>query len=115
MNVLYSRTEKGDTCSISMVDEAIDFILRISSDTYESLYYQMPDKQRLLFLAIAKEGKARQITGGDFIKRHNLNSASSVDSALGGLLEKDFITKDRDVYSLYDQFFILWLKFKGLI
>lgn len=115
MNVLYSRTEKGGACVASMVDEAIDFIIRISSDTYESLYYQMPEKQRLLFLAIAREGKARQITGGDFIRRHNLNSASSVDSALGGLLEKDFITKDKDSYSLYDQFFTLWLKFKGII
>ena len=115
MTVLYSRTEIGDTCATSMVDEAIDFILRISSDTYESLYYQMPERQRLLFLAIAKEGKARQITGGDFIKRHNMNSASSVDSAMGGLLEKDFITKDKDTYSLYDQFFTLWLKFKGII
>ena len=53
-----------------MVDEAIDFILRLSSDTYESLYYQMPEKQRMLFLAIAR---------------------------------------------VYDQFFPLWLKFKGII
>ena len=53
-----------------MVDEAIDFILRLSSDTYESLYYQMPEKQRMLFLAFARED---------------------------------------------DQFFPLWLKFKGII
>ena len=26
-----------------MVDEAIDYILRMSSDTYESLLYQMPE------------------------------------------------------------------------
>ena len=38
-----------------MVDEAIDFILSLSSDTYESLYYQMPEKQRMLFLAFARE------------------------------------------------------------
>ena len=53
-----------------MVDKAIDFILRLSSATYESLYYQMPEKQRMLFLAIARED---------------------------------------------DQFFPLWLKFKGII
>jgi len=38
-----------------------------------------------------------------------------VNSALKGLLDKDFITEDRNVYSVYDQFFALWLKFKGLI
>ena len=59
-----------EECKPEMVDEAIDFILRLSSDTYESLYYQMPEKQRMLFLAIASED---------------------------------------------DQFFPLWLKFKGII
>lgn len=115
LNVLYSRTEKGAICDVAMVDEAIDFILRMSSDTYESLFYQMPEKQRMLFLAIAKEGKATSLTGGAFVNKHKLNSASSVTSALKGLLEKDFITMDKNVYSVYDQFFTLWLKFKGVI
>ena len=115
LNVLYSKTEKGKECKSEMVDEAIDFILRLSSDTYESLYYQMPEKQRMLFLAIAREGKASSITGGAFINKHKLNSASSVNSALKGLLEKDFITVNKNIYSVYDQFFPLWLKFKGII
>ena len=115
LNVLYSRTEKGATCVVPMVDEAIDFILRMSSDTYESLLYQMPEKQRMLFLAIAREGKAEAVTGGQFIRKHKLISASSVSSALKGLLEKDFITMDKNVYSVYDQFFALWLGMKGLI
>ena len=115
MNVLFSRTDRGASCDVSMVDEAIEFIIRLSSDTYESLFYQMPEKQRLLFLAIAREGKAKEITSGLFIKRNKLNSASSVNSALKGLLDKDFITEDKNVYWVYDQFFPLWLKFKGLI
>ena len=115
LNVLYSRTDEGSTCVASMVDEAIDYILRMSSDSYESLFYQMPEKQRMLFLAIGREGKATSVTGGKFIRRNRLNSASSVSSALKGLLEKDFITEDRGVYCIYDQFFSLWLAFKGLI
>ncbi len=115
MNVLFSRTDKGATCDVSMVDEAVEFIIRLSSDTYESLYYQMPERQRSLFLSIAREGKAKEITSGAFIKRNKLNSASSVSSALKGLLDKDFITEDKNTYSVYDQFFALWLKFKGLI
>ena len=115
LNVLYSRTDKGSTCVASMVDEAIDYILRMSSDSYESLFYQMPEKQRMLFLAIARDGKATSVTGGKFMHRHKLNSASSVMSAVKGLLEKDFITTDKGVYSIYDQFFSLWLKYKGMI
>jgi hypothetical protein len=75
----------------------------------------MPEKQRMLFLAIAKDGKATSLTGGAFVNKHKLNSASSVTSALKGLLEKDFITMDKNVYSVYDQFFTLWLRFKGVI
>ena len=115
LNILYSKTEVGDTCHVQMVDEALDYILRLSSDSYESLFYQMPEKQRMVFLAIAKEGEAAEVTGGKFIKKHKLISPSSVNSALKGLLEKDFITMDRNVYSVYDQFFSLWLRFKGLI
>ena len=115
LNVLYSRTAVGATCDTAMVDDAIDFILRLSSDTYESLFYQMPEKQRMLFLAIAREGKATSLTGGAFVNKHRLISASSVNSALKGLLEKDFITMDKNVYSVYDQFFTLWLRFKGVI
>ena len=115
LNVLFSRTDKGGTCTEAMVDDAIDYIIHMSSDTYESLFYQMPQKQRQLFLAIAREGKATSLTSGKFIARHHLNSPSSVTSALKGLLEKDFITMDRNIYSVYDQFFMLWLGFKGLI
>ena len=115
MNVLYSKTEVGSICTESMVDEAVDYILRLSSDSYESLFYQMPEKQRALFLAIAKEGKATSLTGGKFINKYRLNSASSVSSALKGLLDKDFVTMDKGVYSIYDQFFSLWLVFKKII
>ena len=114
LNVLFSRTELGETCTVQMVDEAIDYILRLSSDTYEALFYQMPEKQRALFLAIARAGKARELTSAAFIKTNRLLSASSVASAVKGLLDKDFITFDKGAYSAYDQFFVLWLKHKEL-
>ena len=115
LNVLFSKTNKGETCDAIMVDEAIDLIIRLSSDTYESLFYQMPEKQRMLFLAIAREGKVKEITGGAFVRKHKLISSSSVNSALKGLLEKDFVTMDKNMYCVYDHFFVLWLKFKGII
>ncbi len=115
LNILFSRTENGGTCTVSMVDEAIEFIMKLSSDTYEALLYQMPDKQEDVFLAIAREGEAREVTGNKFLKRHKLPSASSVSSAIKGLLDRDFITYDKGVYSPYDKFFALWLKYKGII
>lgn len=115
LNVLFSKTEKGGKCTLDMVEEAIDFIIRLSADSYEALFYQMPEKQRQLFVAIAEEKNAQEITGGRFIKKYKLPSTSSVASALKGLLEKDFVTFDNNAYKVYDQFFALWLKFKKLI
>lgn len=37
-------------------------------------------------------------------------SASSVQGAVKGLLEKDFITNELDTYTVYDKFFDIWLK-----
>lgn len=115
LNILFSRTDRGGYCGADMIDDAVDFLVRLSSDSYESLLYQMPIRQRNLLLAIASEGKAYQINGGSFIKKYSLSSASSVSSALKGLLDKDFLTQDKGVYSLYDKFFVIWLEKRGLL
>lgn len=115
LNILYSRTEEGCLCDAANIDNAVDFLVKMSSDTYEALLYQMPYKQRDLLLAIASEGKASQILGGRFIRKHSLLSSSSVSAALKGLLDKDFVTEDNGTYSLYDRFFTIWLEKKGLI
>lgn len=94
----------------STIDTAIVNLLDFSSDTYESLLYQMPEKQKEVFVAIVAEGNVKNISGSTFVKKHKLTSASSVLSAVKGLLEKDFITQERNVYSVYDKFFALWMK-----
>jgi len=115
LNIMFSKMEPGQTCTDDMIISAEDFIVRLSSDTYESLFYQMPAKQRSIFLAIASEGAASEVMGSAFIKRHFLVSASSASAGLKGLLDKDFITNEAGVYSVYDKFFVLWLRSKNLI
>ena len=110
MNVLYTITQKGSLCTCDMIDIAIKELLDFSSDTYETLLYQMPEKQRALFVAIASAGKAKTINGSEFVRKYHLSSASSVASAAKGLLEKDFITNDKGIYQVYDLFFKLWLQ-----
>ncbi len=115
MNLLFTYTAVGSTCKMQMVDSCIYELIDFSSDTYESLLYQMPEKQREVFLAIAKDDDVKNISSSTFVKKHSLVSASSVLSAVKGLLEKDFITQDKNTYSVYDKFFALWLKRKNII
>ena len=115
LNVLFSRTEKGCRCGTDIIEETIDFIVKQSSDTYESLLYQMPVKQRDVFLAIASAKEAKEVTGSSFIRKYGLVSPSSVSSAVKSLFDKGFITNDKGVYSVYDKFFLLWLDRKGYL
>lgn len=110
MNVLFLKTPLGAICTPSMVDEAINYNLDMASDTYETLLRQMPEKQRNVLIAISAEGEARNVKSGAFAKKYHLPSPSSVNSALKGLLEKDFITQQGDAYVVYDKLFDLWIK-----
>lgn len=110
MNMLYMLTPKGEVCTMEMIDKAIDTYLQLSSAYYEELLRQMPEKQRNVFLAIATEGQVKGISSGKFVRKYNLPSTSSVVSAVKGLLEKDFITQNDSVYSIYDRFFQIWIE-----
>ena len=109
MNVLYLFTESGETCKLNMLEDAINHLLNILSDNYETQLSQMPEKQRNVFRAIAQEGLAKNVLSGSFIHKYRLLSSSSVSSALKALLEKDLITQENGAYMVYDQFFALWL------
>lgn len=110
LNVLFLKTPQGGVCTTPMVQGAVDYIIALFSETYEMLLEKIPEKQREVLKAIAHAERAREVTGKAFIKKYRLQTASAVNAAIRGLLEKDFITQDKDAYSLYDPFFALWLR-----
>lgn len=71
--------------------------------------YQLPEKQTLVLQAIAKDGKATNLTSGKFVKKHGLLSSSSVKSALPALIDKGLITNELGCYQVYDKFLELWI------
>lgn len=115
MNVLFMNTGKGEQCTPDMIEDAIDFIINLNSEHYETLFSQLSEKQRMTFLAIAMEKRAKNISGSQFVRQHRLVSSSSVVSAVRGLLEKDFITQDNNEYYVYDYFFPIWMSKRGYI
>lgn len=54
-----------------MVDGAKGYIFDLFAETSTDLLDKLPEKQRKVFLAIAKEGKAKGIISKSFIKRHH--------------------------------------------
>lgn len=109
MNRLYSDISVGETCTISMVDYAIREIVDGNSTVYTDLLYQLAPRQKDLLIAINKEGKAKSISSGEFIKRHSLQSPSTVQTAAKALVERQLVTFNQGVYEVYDKFFSVWL------
>ena len=109
MNELFALTQEGGTCLPPMVDEARHNVILTQEQGYKDLLSNLPPRQKVVLQAIAKEGRARSITSAKFIKKYNLNSASSVQAAVKLLLKNDLLTQTDDCYQVYDFFLAEWL------
>ncbi len=109
MNTLFSMTPNGGEATGKMVEEAIENNVNSYKYSFSETLFRLPSKQKELLVAIAKEGAAEAITSAGFVKKHSLSSSSSVQSALKGLLDKDFVTHGKGEYEVYDKFLAIWL------
>ena len=108
-NEAFSMTENGKTCNIDIAKTATNNILGEKETTYMEILSAIPEKQKSLLYAIADEGMASHITSMAFVKKHNLESASSVQSAVKQLLGQNLITEIHKEFSVTDKFFALWI------
>lgn len=104
----FYMTEKE--CSPTIISEALQKRVADNENVFESMYYGLSERQRQVLKAVAIEGKAKRMQSVAFMKKHSLPSASSVQSALRQLLDKDLITTEKDSYRVDDRFFGFWLK-----
>lgn len=109
MNELFALTPEGGVCGRDMVATALHNVIMAQEGTYKELLTHVAPKQKLVLQAIAREGMARSITSGAFIKKYKLASASSVQAAVKNLLKSELITLDGDAYRVYDYFLAYWL------
>ena len=109
MNELFALTMPNETCTTGMIDEARKNVIMAQESSYKDLLSNLAPRQKVVLQAIAKEGLAQNITSSKFIKKYNLNSASSVQSAVRLLMKNDFITQTDQGYRVYDFFLSEWL------
>ena len=110
MNELFSITEDGGNCSKEDIEKARHNITEVQEGGYKSQLNNLSDKQKRVLQAISKEGVVDSITSGNFVRRHALESASSVQSAIKGLLDKEIISHTDGHYRINDYFFSEWLR-----
>lgn len=109
MNEMFALTKEGMICTTEYIDFAWDNIIMAQEDRYLAILYGLAPKQKQLLQAIAKDRTVEGITSSDFVKRHRLVSASSVQAALKPLLKNDIVTCEEGIYRIYDYFFADYL------
>lgn len=110
LHYAFAATPKGHTCSMDIINQALNEILADNEHAYRENLSRIPSKQKAVLYAIAIDDVAQQVTGVDFITRHSLGSASSVQAAIRVLLDNDWITSREKEYMVSDLFFSVWLR-----
>jgi len=113
MNELFAITDKGETCSVDMIHIAHRNVITSQSDHYAELLCNLGTKQKILLKALAKEWAEKHdwisgLTSSSFVRKHSLQSSSSVQAALKGLIDKEIVTQQDGKYRIYDFFLAEW-------
>jgi len=108
-NGAFSDTQRGEECTLEIIKETIDNMIDSNATIFREILSNIPEKQKELLYSIARAGDAEQITSSKFIKLHDLSSASSIQSAIKKLLEKDIVTVINKKYSVTDKLFAMWI------
>ena len=102
-NQCFSKTDKH--LSISETSTILDDYLESRKADYVQLMNLLPENQKKVVIAVAKEGTVAQPTAFDFILKHKLPAGSSTLQAIKSLTEKEILYYYQDKYLIYDVFF----------
>ena len=107
LNRLYGYSRDVD---LALVEHAHAQIISELSYSYADLLKAYSAGPVRLMKAIAKEGCVKEILSGEFISKHKLRAASSVNASLKKLLENELVYPSENGYIIYDRFMGEWLR-----
>lgn len=114
MHNTFAYADTGKVVTTEDVKEVLKDMLQDRTPSFFDRMNQLNYQQKETLVAIAREGRASAVTSVAFVKRHALQSPSSVQYALKQLLDKGFLTFETDgkrkLYSVEDRFFALWIQ-----
>lgn len=102
-NQCFSKTEKMLTAKET--GNILKEYLESRKADYVQLFSLLPENQKKVAIAIAKEGVISQPTAFDFIMKHKLPSGSSTLQAVKSLSDKEILYYYQGKYTIYDVFF----------
>ncbi len=111
MNEAFTMVEQGSEIGMDAYGQILTNMVDTKRFTFEDRYATLTERQKSVLLAIAKEYPAiPTLTSKDFIVKHNLKTASSVQTAIKGLTEKGLLSEQNGTRQVTDILFLLWLR-----
>ncbi len=92
------------------ITEIQNEIISSRDSLYSNYRNLLTDKQYKVLRAIAIENKVKKPNSGEFIKKYDLGSSSTVNSALKTLIDKELIYHESGIYKLYDVYQSKWFQ-----
>ena len=111
MNEAFAMVERGECAGEEAFGQILNHLVDSKRFTFEDRYASLPEKQKTVLQAIASEFPNQVTpTSRDFMEKYKLKTASSVQTALKGLVEKGIISDSHSIKRPTDLLFVLWLK-----
>lgn len=107
-NRLYSKNAKQP--DEWFLERVMHELLKENQPVYYSYRKLLTENQWSLIKGIAKENGAKHVMSGDFIRKHDLGSASSIQTALAAILDKEMVYEEEGRYFVYDVLLSRWLE-----
>lgn len=108
-HILWSGTSLDKNITKDDVVSAINTMLNRESPSYQATMDGLTPRMRHLAIALSNETTSSPY-GETFLSKHKLGTASTVQRALGALLQKDVIDRRNGQYVFQDPFFARWLQ-----
>ena len=111
MNEAFTLVERGGHVDEDSYQLILNHLVDSKRFTFEDRYASLTGKQKAVLQAIAAEyPKEQTLTSQDFILNYSLKTASSVQTAVKGLVDKGILSDRHGSKRPTDILFILWLK-----
>ena len=110
-HILWARGREEKTITKEDVSQAVQEVFLREAHAFYDLWEMLPLKARQLLVALAKEESSQvQLYSNDFLRKHNLGPASSVQRAIARLLEEEVLERVDGGYQYTDVFFKRWVR-----
>ncbi len=96
--------------STEAVEKIIEDILEEEAAVFSNYFHLLPKMQWQVLKAISKEGKVSNPLSKEFLTKHHLGAASSVNTALKSLSDKELLAWEEGEYFVHDLIFSRWLE-----